>query len=62
MPVTMYCTDDPLVALDEVGHAVLDHLDDRAADEGVDHPALATEQAGAADHGRADREQQVFPA
>ena len=35
-------------------HAVLDDGDDRAAEDRVEDPALAAEEAGAADDGRAD--------
>src|SRR5262249_46675452 len=40
------------------GHSVRDHRDHDAADHGVEDPALATEEAGTADDGGADGQQQ----
>ena len=54
-PVTMYTLPRRLV---EQAHAVVDHGDHEAAEHRVDDPALAAEEAGAADHGGAHGEQQ----
>ena len=53
--MTMYLTPG---AVAHQAHAVVDDRDHRAAEDGVEDPALAAEQAGAADDGRADRVEQ----
>jgi hypothetical protein len=71
VPATAQCVDargdqqddagdhpDGALVLVQQAHAVVDHGDHGATDQGVDDPALATEEAGAADDRRADRIQQ----
>ena len=54
-PVKMYFVPELVT---HQAHAVVDDGDHRATDHRVDHLALAAEEAGAADHGRADRVEQ----
>ena len=54
----MYCTAGPLEPFTKSARPFCTTLDDRATDDGVDDPALATEETGTTDDSGTDGEQQ----